>query len=54
MECGACGHRHVLTGQVKVDGIPLPDAAIEVVVELLCRHGKLGLPPAPDELVEPD
>lgn len=52
MNCDACGHEHAITGQVKVDGIPLPESAIEAITEILCKHGKLGLTPR-DERISP-
>jgi hypothetical protein len=47
MTCSECGREHVIEGRLVVDGAVIPVTWLEVLAELLCRHGKLVL-------VEPD
>ena len=47
----------MLDGFVTLDGAIVPTAWLEVLAELLCKHGKIvPLDPEPkdDQLVEPD
>ncbi len=55
--CDECKGEHVLTGQVLVDGVVVPHAWVEVVVEMFCKHVLLRPEPEPTgeaAMVEPD
>ena len=54
MTCPECHREHVITGRVEVDGAELRPKFVEVMVEMACRHGLLGVPEPSDTLVEPD
>ena len=41
MTCDECHREHVITGSLLVDGVPFDLAAVEVVVALLCKYGRL-------------
>jgi len=50
-----CGRDHEIEGQILVDGWPVPSGWTETLVEIMCRHGKLGIEPeGPKPLDEPD
>jgi len=55
-----CGHEHVVTGaeSVRVDGqvVERLDVALSLVIEILCKHGRLVHiePLGEAALVEPD
>ena len=41
MKCSECNREHVITGEVRIDDVILPDSWIECLVETACERGKL-------------
>ncbi len=53
MICSECGREHVITGEIRVDGVVLHPALIETDVEIACKHGWLIPKPERDERIAP-
>ncbi|HZP39237.1 MAG TPA: hypothetical protein VFE48_22335 [Methylomirabilota bacterium] len=59
MTCDACGREHEIRGSLIVDDLVIPPVWVEVLVEIMCKRGKLGHVTPQDlgldpGLVEPD
>jgi len=56
MTCSECGRVHVIDGTLLIDEVmKVPAAWAQVLVEMMCKHGKLRVIEAPrfDEPDEP-
>jgi len=42
MTCDACGREYVITGELRADGTRVPNAWVEILIEMLCQRGKLA------------